>query len=97
MSLDLGQAAVGTVSAVKVCTVPSSPYFLTLVAGTAASVYVGAVPVGGSGTAVTVSNGATIPANGSVMYGGFVGSAAADIYAVASSPASLSYHLCTDS
>jgi hypothetical protein len=97
MSLDLGQVAVGTASSIKVCTVPSSSYFLTLVAGTAASVSVGAVAVGASGTVVTVSNGAIIPASGSVMYGGFAGSAAADIYAAASSPTTLSYHLCTDS
>jgi hypothetical protein len=95
MGLVLGQAAVGT-SATFVCTVPSSPYFLTLVAGTAASVSVG-VGSGHQGSAVTTTNGAIIPVNGSVMYGGFIGSAAADIYAIASTPTSLSYHLCTDS
>lgn len=89
MALVLGQATVGT-TASFVTAVPAGPFMLTLVAGSASAVAVG------SSTAVTVDNGALIPAGGSVSYQGFTGSSGAQLWAAAGAASSLSYHLCTD-
>jgi len=99
--LVLGQRAVGT-AATFICTLPPGPARLTLVAGTATSIAVGAVPPGTPGTAssvtsITTGTGALIPASSSVTYDQRPGSSGADIYGAAASATTASYHITTDS
>lgn len=94
--LSLGQRTVGTTATI-ICTLPPGPSRLTLVAGTAASIAVGAVAVGaGSAPNLTTSTGALVLAGTSVVYDQRPGASGADIYGVAASATTASYHITTD-
>ena len=89
MALVLGQGTAGT-AATFITTVPPGPYHLTLVTG-------GTAVAIGTSTTTTLTNGALIPANGSVVYTGFTGATGAILYGISANgtATTVSYHLCT--
>jgi hypothetical protein len=94
--LVLGQRAVGT-TATFICTLPPGPSRLTLVTGTASSVFLGAVTPGlGSAPGLTTTTGAQVLPSSSVVYDQRPGCSGVDIYGIGTATTTASYHITTD-